>query len=89
MLQRQESPHQEAWPRVQGDKTHHSNLAEKRRVPVFDVPSFEESTSFEFEDDAKNWSPSPQKTACTSQITDICVGISKIHLRGTGQILLA
>lgn len=33
--------------------------------------------------------PRLRKTACTSQITDICVGIFKMSLRETGQILLA
>lgn len=66
-----------------------SNLAKEERGWVFNGSTFEESTSFEFEHDAKSWPPSPQKTECTSQITDICVGIFKMHLRETGQILLA
>lgn len=33
--------------------------------------------------------PSPRDTECTSQITDVCVGIFKMRLRETGQILLA
>lgn len=33
--------------------------------------------------------PSPQIQLVPPKITDICVGIFKIHLRETGQILLA
>lgn len=66
---------------------------EEKGVWVFDGSTFEESTSFEFEHDAKSRPPasplSPRDTECTSQITDVCVGIFKMRLRETGQILLA
>ena len=73
-----------------GDKmdARYSNLGKTRGAGSLTGPRLKKVPRLNMNTTQRADPPSPQKTECTSQITDICVGIFKMHLRETGQILL-
>lgn len=67
----------------------YSNLAKTRGVRSLTGPRLKKVPRLDLDTTQRAAPPSPRKTECTSQITDICVGIFKMCLRETEQILLA